>query len=71
MICFTGDFPNGPGNCPYCTKSVQNLAYHVEDKHIPNPTPCPICGKVFSSKNKMRTHKSSYHKNKNANQVFY
>jgi len=57
-----GSFPNAAGICPYCHKSVQNLAYHVEDKHIPNPTPCPICGKVFSSMNKMRAHKSYNHK---------
>jgi len=57
-----GEYPNGPGICPYCTKNVQNLAYHVEDKHCPNPTPCPICGKICDSLNKMRVHKSRNHK---------
>jgi len=61
-----GNYPNAAGMCPFCNKNVQNLAYHVEDKHIPNPTPCPICGKVFNSVNKMRAHKSYNHKkNKN------
>jgi len=57
-----GNYPNAAGMCPFCNKNVQNLAYHVEDKHIPNPTPCPICGKVFNSVNKMRAHKSYNHK---------
>jgi len=57
-----GEYPNAAGNCPYCHKSVQNLAYHIEDKHFPNPTPCPICGKVCDSLNKMRVHKSRNHK---------
>jgi len=60
-----GEFFNGPGVCPYCNKNVQNLAYHVEDKHFPNPTPCPICGKVCDSLNKMRVHKSRNHKKQN------
>lgn len=57
-----GDYPNGPGLCPFCNQTYQNLAYHVEDKHCPNPTPCPLCGKIFNSLNKMRKHKSSIHK---------
>ena len=61
-LCIPGEFPNGPGMCPYCNQNYQNLAYHVEDKHCPNPTPCPLCGKIFNSLNKMRKHKSSYHK---------
>lgn len=51
-----------PGNvCHICNKSVAKLKYHMEDIHFPVSTPCPICGKVFSSTNKMRTHKSSVH----------
>ena len=69
--CILGDYPNGPGVCPYCSKNVQNLAYHVEDKHCPNPTPCPICGKVCDSLNKMRVHKSRNHKKTNQSQDFY
>ena len=61
---FPGHYQNGPGVCPYCSKHVQQLAYHVEDKHVPNPTPCPICGKVYNSTNKMRVHKSTNHKTK-------
>jgi len=57
-----GEFPNGPGLCPYCSQTYRNLAYHVEDKHRPNPTPCPLCGKIFNSLNKMRKHKSLIHK---------
>jgi len=51
-----------PGICPYCHKQVQNISYHIEDKHIPNPTPCTVCGKVFNSINKMRAHRSYYHR---------
>ena len=51
-----------PGNvCPICNKRVAKLKYHMEDIHFPVQTPCPLCGKVFNSTNKMRTHKSSYH----------
>jgi len=59
-----GSFKNGPGICPFCNKTVQKLGYHVEDKHVPNPTPCTECGKVFSSVNKMRAHRSSSHRQK-------
>lgn len=64
MASSKGQYQNGPGICPYCNKHVQQLAYHVEDKHCPNPTPCPICGKVYNSMNKMRVHKSTNHKKK-------
>jgi len=66
-----GRFQNGPGICPYCNKNVQQLAYHVEDKHFPNPTPCPICGKVYNSINKMRVHKSTAHKSKPVSYATY
>ena len=55
-------FRNAPGSCPYCNKFFAKLSYHMEDKHFPNPTPCTICGKVFQSINKMRTHRSSAHR---------
>ena len=58
----SGQFGNTPGLCPFCQKFVQNIAYHVEDKHIPNPTPCTVCGKVFQSTNKMRAHRSYTHR---------
>jgi len=66
-----GSYQNGPGVCPYCSKHVQQLAYHVEDKHVPNPTPCPICGKVYNSINKMRVHKSTNHKKQNSSFTSY
>jgi len=66
-----GYYQNGPGVCPYCSKQVQQLAYHVEDKHVPNPTPCPICGKVYNSMNKMRVHKSTAHKKQNNSLASY
>ena len=69
--CFPGSYQNGPGVCPYCSKHVQQLAYHVEDKHVPNPTPCPICGKVYNSINKMRVHKSTNHKKQNSSFTSY
>ena len=28
-----------------------------QDVHNPTPTPCPLCGKIFSSKHKMFGHK--------------
>ena len=58
----SGQFINSPGQCPYCLKTVRNISYHVEDKHIPNPTPCTVCGKTFNSTNKMRAHRSYSHK---------
>ena len=59
---FVGYNKQTPGICPYCHKQVQNISYHIEDKHIPNPTPCTVCGKVFNSINKMRAHRSYSHK---------
>jgi len=64
MASSKGLYRNGPGVCPFCFKSVQKLSYHVEDKHIPNPTPCTECGKIFSSMNKMRNHRSTSHRNR-------
>jgi len=67
MASSKGLYRNGPGECPFCFKSVQKLSYHVEDKHIPNPTPCTECGKIFSSMNKMRNHRSTSHRQRNSN----
>ena len=67
---FLGVYRNGPGECPFCFKSVQKLSYHVEDKHIPNPTPCTECGKMFSSTNKMRNHRSTSHRQRIVNDTF-
>ena len=65
MTDFTADpnltadsFDKGPGFCPWCMKQSKTLRRHVEDLHLPSPTPCPVCGKVFASKNKMASHKS-------------
>jgi len=58
----TQTMASSKGNvCPICNKRVAKLKYHMEDIHFPVETPCPLCGKVFNSTNKMRTHKSSYH----------
>jgi len=65
-----GLYRNGPGVCPFCYKSVQKLSYHVEDKHIPNPTPCTECGKIFSSTNKMRNHRSTSHRQRIVNDSY-
>jgi len=55
---------SGGGECPICFKFIStNIKRHIEDIHHPNPTPCTVCGKIFSSLNKMRAHKSYSHKN--------
>jgi len=58
------DVTTGSGVCPVCLKPIAtNLRRHVEDLHCPVPTPCTVCGKIFSSSNKMRAHKSYTHRN--------
>jgi len=55
--------PSGGGECPYCQKWIQtSVKRHVEDRHLPRPTPCTVCAKVFSSGNKMRAHRSYAHR---------
>ena len=48
---------NNGGLCPHCNKSFKQLRSHIQDVHCPTPTPCPLCGKIFSSKHKMFGHK--------------
>ena len=45
------------GVCHICNKTFRQLRSHIVDVHIPTPTACPLCGKVFSSKHKMFGHK--------------
>ena len=55
---------DGPGFCPHCEKHFSKLSNHMEDKHFPKETPCTECNKIFSSMNKMRTHRSMTHRSK-------
>lgn len=48
---------NNGGLCPHCNKTFKQLRSHIQDVHCPTPTPCPLCGKIFSSKHKMFGHK--------------
>jgi len=52
----------GGGQCPICFKFKAKLKQHMEDIHNPSPTPCTVCGKIFSSLNKMRAHRAYAHK---------
>ena len=45
------------GTCVHCNKTFRQLRSHIQDVHCPTPTPCPLCGKMFSSKHKMFGHK--------------
>eukprot|EP00095_Tigriopus_kingsejongensis_P001909 maker-scaffold726_size105808-snap-gene-0.25 protein:Tk01909 transcript:maker-scaffold726_size105808-snap-gene-0.25-mRNA-1 annotation:"hypothetical protein TcasGA2_TC012869" len=56
------DIKSGPGMCPYCYKHYRQLRRHVEDIHLPQAVPCTVCHKVFSSYNKMQSHRSVQHK---------
>jgi len=56
-------FPTGEGECPICFKRTAKIRRHMEDVHFPNPTPCTVCDKIFTSVNKMRAHRSYTHKN--------
>merc|ERR1711879_1128243 len=48
---------NNGGLCVHCNKTFKQLRSHIQDVHCPTPTPCPLCGKIFSSKHKMFGHK--------------
>ena len=48
---------NNGGTCIHCHKTFRQLRSHIQDVHCPTPTPCPLCGKMFSSKHKMFGHK--------------
>lgn len=48
---------NNGGTCVHCHKTFRQLRSHIQDVHCPTPTPCPLCGKMFSSKHKMFGHK--------------
>jgi len=56
-------FPTGEGECPICFKRTAKIRRHMEDVHFPNPTPCTVCDKIFTSVNKMRAHRAYTHKN--------
>jgi len=50
--------------CEICGRDYANIKQHNDDLHNPNkqPVSCPICGKIFASKNSMRVHKSTLHR---------
>merc|ERR1712226_317448 len=63
----------GPGSvCRLCNKQFPRhgpMRRHFEDIHQSGHFPCPGegCGKVFSSKNKMSSHRSKYYKPSHGN----
>jgi len=62
-IAAAGDSPGKGTDCPLCGKQFPNngpMRRHFEDIHQPGEYPCPGegCGKVFTSKNKMSSHRS-------------
>ena len=52
------------GHCSLCGRDYVNIRQHIDDLHNPNKQPvnCTICGKRFASKNSMRVHKSTFHR---------
>ena len=61
------DSMNGSQNanlCIPCGREYANIKQHNDDVHNPNkqPVTCPICEKTFASKNSMRVHKSTLHR---------
>ena len=75
FLCF---ITTGGGECPYCRRQkwIRNVKRHVHaarachvmhvmhdvDQHLPRPTPCTVCAKVFSSMHKMCSHRSKAHR---------
>jgi len=62
-IAAAGDSPGKGTDCPLCGKQFPTngpMRRHFEDIHQPGEYPCPGegCGKVFTSKNKMSSHRS-------------
>jgi hypothetical protein len=56
------DVPSSGSTCPYCQKWIKtHVKRHVQDHHRPRDTPCPFCAKVFTSANKMYSHRSYTH----------
>ena len=47
---------NAGGECPICHKVRTNLKTHIADVHSTGSFPCPVCNKMFTSKNKMGSH---------------
>ena len=54
--------------CKLCGKSARqrcDIKNHIEAKHLEGiQIPCPICGKIFRSRNYLLQHKSMIHKQK-------
>ena len=48
--------------CGNTAKQMSDIKNHIETHMEGLSVPCPICGKIFRSRNSMRTHKSQYHK---------
>ena len=61
---FSSGLRTGADECPYCLKIISsgNVRRHIEDVHQPTHNPCDICGKVFSSANKLQSHKNYVHR---------
>jgi len=62
-IADAGEDPGTGTTCPLCGKQFPKngpMRRHFEDIHQPGEYPCPGegCGKVFTSKNKMSSHRS-------------
>lgn len=47
---------SGGSGCPYCGKVLRNMTRHIEDVHCPVEIACQLCGKICTSRNKLRTH---------------
>ena len=62
--------PYGQGKarvCKVCGKegSTMNIMNHIEANHITGISlTCSLCGKFFTSRNTLNSHKSKYHRNK-------